>query len=113
MWLASIRSRPTCTCWPCSPPGRPFPWNPPASPGKSGHVVQLLIAGVVAGRERNAGSVVASRAAEVEAIDRNRNVEESLRAGTVGSHQIGMQQTVAEVAGGRAEHGVHVVGRKR
>ena len=33
-------------------------------------------------------------------------------AGAVRAHQVGMQQSVAEVAGGSAEHGVHVVGRE-
>jgi len=35
------------------------------------------------------------------------------RPGTVGSHQIRMQQTVAEVAGRSAEHRLHVVRRER
>src|SRR6516225_10527554 len=113
MWLANIRCRPTCTCCPCNPAARPCPWNQPANPEKSGHVVERLIAGVVARRKRDARAAMASRAAEVEAVDRNRNVEESLRAGAVGSHQIRMQQAVAEVAGWRAEHGVHVIRRKR
>ena len=39
-------------------------------------------------------------------------VAETLGPGTVRAHQVGMQQAVAEVAGGGAEHGVHVVRRE-
>src|SRR5262245_48735647 len=75
-------------------------------------VLEQLVAGVVAGDERDPRAAMASRAAEVEPADRDRQVEEPLRPRTIGPHQIRMQQTVAEIAGRRAEHGVHVIRRE-
>ena len=60
-------------------------------------VLEHRVAGVVAGNERDPRAAMASRAAEVQPVNRDRHVEEAFRPRTIGSHQIRMQQTVAEV----------------
>src|SRR5689334_7195263 len=72
-----------------------------------------MVAGIVGGDEGDAGAAVAARAAEVESVDSNRQVAEALGPRAVRAHQVGVKQSVAKVAGGGAEHGVHVVRRKR
>src|SRR5882762_6259440 len=75
-------------------------------------VVEYLVGGVVAGGERDPWTAVAAGAAEIQPIDRNWQVEESLGAGPVLTHQIRVQQSMAEVARRRSEHGLHVIRRK-
>jgi len=56
---------------------------------------------------------MASGAAEVKAVDRNRKVEEAFGPRAIWPNQIRVQQAMAEVAGRCREHRLHVVGRKR
>jgi hypothetical protein len=54
-----------------------------------------------------------SRAAKVKAGGRDGHIEKPIRPGTIGTHQIRMQQTVAEVTGRGGEHRLHVIRRER
>ena len=77
-------------------------------------VVEGRVRGVVARDEgEHPGPPWQPGAPEIQAFDRNRNIQEALGAGTIRAHQVGMQQAVTEVAVGRGEHGLHVVGRER
>src|SRR5262249_56563281 len=70
--------------------------------------VENGVAGVVAGDEGDAGSAVAAGAAEVEAVDRDGRVEPAAGAGPEGSHELRVEESVAEVATGATKH--HVEG---
>src|SRR6185312_14593606 len=78
----------------------------------SGLVGERLRGGVVAGDERDAGAAVATRAAEIQAVDRDRLVDIAFRAWAVRSHLVRMDEAVAVVTGRRTEHGAHVLGRE-
>jgi len=80
--------------------------------GTSAEVVEHLIGGVVSGDEGDAGTAAAVGATEVEPIDSDRHIAETTGPGQVRARQAGVQQSMAEVAGGSAHHRVHVVRRE-
>src|SRR5262245_1950197 len=69
------------------------------------------VAGVVPGNEGHTRTAVTARTREEQALDRYRLVEPSLRSRPERPHVLGLQEAVAEVATGRAEH--QLVGVRR
>src|ERR1700712_2963624 len=67
---------------------------------------------VVARNERDTRSAMASGAGQIETVYRKRLADESSRPGPIGADLLSVEQPVAVVTAGGAEHHRHVPGRE-
>ena len=82
------------------------------SAGLAARIGQRGAARVVARDECDSGPAVATGAAEIQPLDRDRLARIAFRAGPVRADLIRMKQAVAVVAARGAEHHPHVLGRE-